>query len=215
MGSDDGEAGEKPVHDETVAAFCMDRTEVTVSAYAKCVADRKCTAAGNGDFCIIGKADRQKHPINCVDWNQAVAYCKSVDKRLPTEKEWEFAARGTDGRKYPWGNEPPSNQLCWNGSGSDLGKGKRLSTCEVGSFTKVKAANNLLDMAGNVWEWTYSFYTTNYQPRSNSHDKYRVLRGGGWSNDDASRVRAARRVGSTPSYRDINVGFRCARASLQ
>jgi formylglycine-generating enzyme required for sulfatase activity len=114
-------------------ALCMDRTEVTVSAYAACVASGKCTPAYKGGPCNAGVAGRESHPINCVYWNQADAYCKAQGLRLPTEEEWEYAATGGDGRTYPWGEAAPSNQLCWGGEGNDLGKGNRRSTCAVGS----------------------------------------------------------------------------------
>jgi formylglycine-generating enzyme len=97
---------ESPKHNVTLAAFAIDKTEVTVSQYKACVdgGGLGCTTPDNTTNCNWGVADRGNHPINCVDWAQAAAYCAWVDKRLPTEAEWEKAARGTDGRKYPWGN---------------------------------------------------------------------------------------------------------------
>ncbi len=122
-------------------------------------------------------ATRSNHPINCVDWNQANAYCTSVGKRLPTEEDWEYAARGTAGNEYPWGNTPaPSNQLCWNGTGNDLGQGNRRSTCPVGSYP---AGNTPLGLAGNVWEWTSSGYSADYSAARDTAS--RVFRGGGWN----------------------------------
>jgi hypothetical protein len=114
MGSDDGYANEKPVHRVSVAGFAMDVTEVTTAAYTACVRAGRCSAAGTDELCNYGHSDKNNHPINCVDWDQATAYCGSVGKRLPTEEEWEYAARGTDGRKYSWGNEEPGTRACWN-----------------------------------------------------------------------------------------------------
>jgi len=180
----------------TVDAFCMNRTEVTTAAYAACVKAAKCTPADTGDPCNAGVAGREQHPINCVDWNQADAYCKAQGLRLPTEEEWEYAARGTDGRIYPWGNAAPSDQLCWN----RFGDGKPNSTCPVGAYPKGRSPFDLDDMSGNVWEWTSSPYD----------DSRRVYRGGGWDGVVPSLVRSAYRFWLEPSFRFGNLGFRCA-----
>ncbi|MCK6592935.1 MAG: formylglycine-generating enzyme family protein, partial [Polyangiaceae bacterium] len=131
MGSNEGQGDERPVHRVEVRPFCMDRTEVTARAYTACVASRACspaeaTVTGSGlseeakaaesSFCSAGKNDRMDHPINCIDWAQAEAYCRAQQKRLPTEEEWELAARGgSDQRRYPWGDAPPGpgfSNLC-------------------------------------------------------------------------------------------------------
>ncbi|MBM4359627.1 MAG: SUMF1/EgtB/PvdO family nonheme iron enzyme [Deltaproteobacteria bacterium] len=190
----------------TVDAFCMDRTEVTVSPYAACVKAGKCKPADTGGGCNAGLGDRENHPINCLDWDQADAYCKAQGERLPTEEEWEYAARGTDGRFYPWGNAPPSNQLCWNGEGNDKGKGNRGSTCAVGSYPKGRSPFGLDDMSGNVWEWTSSF--------DDSSESYRVSRGGGWYHAVASLFRSAVRGSYAASIRLVNLGLRCAGSPL-
>ena len=177
------------------ASFSIDRTEVTTAAYDACVRSGKCTQPDTGDNCNWGKESRASHPINCVDWNQATAYCAAAGKRLPTEQEWEHAASGTDGRLYPWGNEEPSNQACWNRLESMAG------TCPVGAFPAGASPYGALDMAGNVWEWTSSNYDANA----------RVIRGGSVFNVVASLLRAAFRYWNDPAYRDIDLGFRCAR----
>ena len=184
------------------ASFSMDKTEVTVTAYDACVSAGGCTTPDTTPpYCNEGVSGRGNHPINCVDWAQATKYCASVGKRLPTEEEWQYAAQGDDGHEYPWGNAAPGNQLCWNGEGSTLGKGKRQSTCAVGSFPSGNSPFGLSDMSGNVWEWTSSKYD----------DNARVSRGGCWDNDNPSNVRAAIRYRDAPSSRDINLGFRCSR----
>ena len=200
----DGKQSDSPVHAVTVAAFAMDLTEVTVAAYAACVEKGACTAASTTQVwdgkdqgagaCNGSRADRQNHPVNCVDAGQAAAYCRAAGKRLPTEEEWEYAARGgAEDRTYSWGNDAPGSQLCWSGDT------QRRGTCPVASYPP--GAFNLADMAGNVWEWTASDYDATA----------RVLRGGSWYLDDASDVRGADRYGIAPSNRVDFVGVRCAR----
>lgn len=106
---DDAMPEDKPEHAVTVAAFCMARTEMTVAEYDACVAAGRCTAAGalHNPHCNTGMSGRSNHPINCVDLAQATAYCEAQGARLPTEEEWEYAARGAEGRRYPWGSAAP------------------------------------------------------------------------------------------------------------
>jgi formylglycine-generating enzyme required for sulfatase activity len=204
MGSESGDADEKPVHSVTVGAFSMDVNDVTVAAYAACVKAGRCSEPGTGDDCNWGKSDRPNHPITCVDWNQSTAYCAYAGKRLPTEEEWEYAARGTDERTYPWGNEAPSNQLCWHRWASKEG------TCVVGSHPSGASPFGLQDMAGNVWQWTSSNYCP--YPGNKCAEAARVFRGGSWGSGDAAFVRGALRRRYAPSLRYDFVGFRCARA---
>lgn len=192
-------SGEKPARRVSVAGFAMDVTEVTAGAYTACVRAGRCSAAGTGRSCNYGKSDKDNHPINCVDWDQATAYCGSVGKRLPTEEEWEYAARGTDGRRYPWGDEEPGARACWNQRSAG-------STCSVGSYAS--GVFGLKDMAGNVWEWTASGYS---DYGNNRASEARVTRGGGWFNAVASSLRSSCRDGHAPSDRGDGLGFRCAR----
>jgi len=241
MGTEDGDADEKPVHQVTVADFCMDRTEVTVAMYAECVRGSDCPPAPttadwpginkddqefDSQFCNGGRPDHADHPINCVDWTQADTFCRAVGKRLPTEEEWEYAARGTDGRTYPWGDAAPSASLL-NATGAEfLAMGARLgrsgwrsmysgddgweSTAPVGSYPAGASPFGVLDMAGNVWEWTSSGYSADY--RSPGSEETRVFRGGGWGYDDPSFVRTANRGKGPLGYRGADLGFRCATA---
>jgi sulfatase modifying factor 1 len=149
MGRDDGKKSEAPAHEVTVKDFFIDTREVTVAAYRECVAAKKCPEPTDDEFCNFHKKDRDNHPINCVDFKSAEAFCAFAGKRLPTEQEWERAARGDDGRKYPWGAEEPNmDLLCWKRLKEKLG------TCEVSSRPKGASPYGVLDMAGNVNEWT-------------------------------------------------------------
>ena len=109
MGSPDGQGDndEHPQHTVYLNAFYIDKTEVTAAQYQRCVEAGACSAPDTGGYCTYGAAGKSDHPVNCVDWNQAVAFCRWAGKRLPTEAEWEKAARGTDGRVYPWGDQAP------------------------------------------------------------------------------------------------------------
>ena len=180
----------------TVAGFWLDVTEVTADAYAACVRSGRCTADGLqcSDTATYGASGKGNHPINCVDWSQATAYCASIGRRLPTEEEWEWAARGAArGSAYPWGDDAPGGQLCWN---------RKNGTCAVGLFPAGDSPQGVKDLAGNVWEWTHSnFYASS-----------RVDRGGGWSSSNPDVVRASSRRGRAPSDRSHDLGFRCARS---
>jgi formylglycine-generating enzyme required for sulfatase activity len=207
MGADDMGPSEKPVHHVHVDPFTMDAKEVTVGQYAACVSAGACSAAKTGLPCNAGQKERTEHPINCVDFNRATAYCQWAGKRLPTEEEWEYAARGTDGRKYPWGNEPPANRACW-----DHAQG----TCPVGSYPKGDSPFGVHDMIGNVAEWTSSFFSAGY---SATPDKTkRVIRGGAFfvaetidGKLDTSSARASGRWMGAPVRADFTLGIRCAR----
>ncbi len=205
------DADESSAHSVDVGAFCMDTTEVTTAAYTACVEKGKCTAANtvatNYKFSIgnnFGVADRGDHPINGVDLEQATAYCEAQGQRLPTEEEWEYAARGTDDRIFPWGNEAPDKQLCWE----RFGEGKPNTTCAVGSFPEGNSPFGLSDMAGSVWEWTSSGYSTSYA-KERTEAKY-VIRGGGWYFGSAPVVRSGNRYMFSPKARLGTLGFRCA-----
>jgi formylglycine-generating enzyme required for sulfatase activity len=233
MGSPDGtgEDDEHPRHPVTLAAFCIDRTEVTVKAYEACVAANRCTAPHREISPHCNHPDRPDHPVNCVDWHQAVAYCRWRGKRLPTEAEWEYAARGSDGRLYPWGNEPPSATRL-NACGREcVTWGKRVlgrewptmydgddgwvTTAPVGSFPAGASPFGALDMAGNVWEWTADWrgsYPASAvtAPRGPATDTARIQRGNGWHAHLAVDVRAAARDSVDPALPTNSTGLRCA-----
>lgn len=210
MGSSTGQLDEQPLHEVTLSPFYIDRTEVTVAAYGRCVSSGACSAPEVDQACNWRVRRRNDHPVNCVDWMQASAYCAWTGGRLPTEAEWEFAARGTDDRVFPWGQEPPSAQLCWSG------RNYRSGTCAVGTFPGGASPFGVLDMAGNVWEWTSDWYgmhtaaaATN--PTGARAGRSHVARGGAWYGHDAARVRATYRNWFSPGDHFDYVGFRCAR----
>jgi formylglycine-generating enzyme required for sulfatase activity len=229
---------ETPPHPVTVRSFCLDVTEVTVEAYGRCEAcDRpQMTVEFEGltpngrtfesQFCN-GPALRE-HPVNCVDWHQAKVFCAARGLRLPTEAEWELAARGKEARTYPWGALPPSRERL-NACGSEcsrmltdrrekVGKGPWPAmygdddaaplTAPVGRYPAGATPAGVLDLAGNVWEWTESPYCP--YGKDECGDSRRVLRGGGWDTTESQDVRAARRYPSAPTARGRSIGFRCA-----
>jgi len=226
IGAPHGPPEERPVHAVSIAAFEIDVTEVTVGAYAVCVKRGRCTPPVKGDFCNWGQSGVDEHPINCVDWTQAKAYCAWVGKRLPTEKEWEYAARGSDGRRFPWGADPPGPKLLnvcgaecrlygakrgrvWNAM-YDYDDGWPL-TAPVGSYPAGDGPFGLKDMAGNVWEWTASPYCPYPVEECGNSQEY-VIRGGGWTNQYAMNMEVTTRnaVGRTEAVEAL--GFRCCRS---
>jgi formylglycine-generating enzyme required for sulfatase activity len=208
MGSPDSVGGdnEHPQHKVTLSGFCIDKTELTVAAFAKCAAAGGCSPIPTPwSGC---NRNGQNHPVNCVIWSEAKTYCEWAGKRLPTEAEWEYAARGGDGRTYPWGNQDPDkSRLQWLAD----------STAPVGSFPAGASPFGALDMAGNVWEWTadgYGAYAADPQtnPTGASDSSSRVIRGAGWRAGGADDVRAANRgFGTVPTVRSNETGFRCVR----
>jgi formylglycine-generating enzyme required for sulfatase activity len=231
-----GDPDEHPQHRVALGGYCIDRTEVTVAAYTRCVASGKCTpaaepeAAGLGSLCNGKRVDRQGYPINCVNWEQARVYCAAAGKRLPSEAEWEYAARGPDERTYPWGHEAPRAELL-NACGADCrtlatrlkfadrramyaGDDHWETTAPVGSFRDGASPFGALDMAGNVAEWTEDTYHEDYAGTASHFNDgpHQVVRGGAWNHGVASWVRGASRDSYNPAMRSVNIGFRCARS---
>jgi len=206
MGSDSGEADEKPVHRVYLDEFFIDKYEVTNEQYNQCVSAGSCSVNKKYD----GFTDPQQ-PVVGVDWNQADTYCKWAGKRLPTEAEWEKAARGTDRRTYPWGEMIDCSR-------ANYGDCKHGKTKPVGSYPSGASPYGAMDMAGNVWEWCADWYDENYyksspnrNPTGPGSGQYRVLRGGSWYYLP-NYLRAASRSGLDPAGRSSgHLGFRCAR----
>jgi formylglycine-generating enzyme required for sulfatase activity len=240
-------ANEKPAHPVKLSPFCIDVHEVTVAQYVACSNDGKCLRANTTNDPPLGKAydavcnqndvtGRAKHPINCVDWDQAQRYCTEHDGRLPTEAEWELAARGRDGRLYPWGDAPPdatranacgTECIAWakkNGVLADFPQPMYAAddgfatTAPVGSFPAGKSLSGVEDVVGNVAEWTadrYGPYTTDVattvnDPKGASSGDARVIRGGAWNASFPEWARPTLRFSQSQSSRNYAIGFRCA-----
>jgi formylglycine-generating enzyme required for sulfatase activity/serine/threonine protein kinase len=257
MGSDekDAEPNEKPPHKVKLAAYCLDELEVSVAKYKACSDRGACLRAAKENewdgitalqhkiydpLCnITDPVGRAQHPINCVNWEQARKYCEAQDGRLPTEAEWEFAARGSDGRIYPWGDDKPSAQLL-NACGKECVAWMKKNpdpdqpiaamfseddgfptTAPVGSFPKGKSSWGIQDIVGNVWEWVADWYAP-YEPSSASTvtpnpsgpaaGSERIIRGGAWNGAQPSWVRPAWRFHAIPTNRTHGTGFRCAKS---
>lgn len=220
-----GPYGDVPAY-VSVKPFALDATEVTVAAYGECVRAGRCTAAAatvswqpirKGDrarwapFCNQDRADRADHPVNCVDWRQAGAYCAWLGKRLPTEEEWEWAARnGRDDTAYPWGDTPPAGRPCWGGAGSEEGPGPEGGTCVVGSRPEDASVAGVKDLGGGVSEWTSSQAVVGTDSEGRNGTAVKVIRGGSWAERDPRQVTSASRAADLPGRRDPRIGFRCA-----
>jgi serine/threonine-protein kinase len=205
-GEDDQDAkgDERPRHQITLPAFWLDKTPVTNAQFARFIQATGYTAEGDWQNY---DADKDTHPVVAVTWADAQAYCRWAQKRLPTEAEWEYAARGTDGRKYPWGNT-------WDKSRANSNESGHKNATPVGAYPTGASPFGLLDMAGNVREWTSTLYkpfpyvATDGREDPNASGP-RVIRGGSWSNYPGF-LRSAYRYWGAPTNRNNIVGFRCA-----
>ena len=209
---------EKPRHEVRLDAFEVDLTEVTVDAYRCCVEAGACEPPIKKDmqWCNWDKDKRGGHPVNCVDHAQAKAFCSWMGKRLPTEAEWEKAARGTkDDRLFPWGNDDPY------GDRSDrkpdhacVHRANHVSiTCKVGSFPSGASPYGALDMAGNVWEWTADWRMDASWRSDNPLElpNAKAVRGGSGTEFGSKMHRVSARYAYEEEARAGNLGFRCAR----
>ena len=195
-GSTKGADDERPVRVRTLPAFRIDRTEVTRAMYARCVAARRCPSLA------IDLATDGDLPVTNVNWSEARAYCAFARGRLPTEDQWEKAARGSDGREFPWGAELDCAHANWGNfanEGPCAGKnpGKPVA---AGSYPQGASPFGALDMAGNVWEWVADRYDRD--------PSRRVVRGGSCCSYFVE-PRAANRNAWDPNHRDDDLGFRC------
>lgn len=212
MGDDRGQDDEQPVHRVTLNAFYLDAYEVTVSHYAEFLHVQKPEPPFKWHEANLNTHARK--PVLGVSWFDARDYCRWVGKRLPTEAEWEFAARGSEGRTYPWGHTHPTKghttagKTAWRGYDT---------VSHVGQLELGRTPNGIYDLAGNLWEWVADWYDSTYyqfSPRDNpagpKAGPLRSLRGGAWNNDSKA-LRSANRAGYAPDTKRNDVGFRCAR----
>jgi formylglycine-generating enzyme required for sulfatase activity len=197
QGSIHGADDERPARTTTLPAFSIDRTEVTRAMYARCVARHRCPRAA-GDL-----QQDPDLPMTNVSWNEARAYCSWAGGRLPSEAEWEKAARGTDGREFPWGSGADCARGNWGnfeGEGPCAGRSPGHPVA-VGSYPQGASPYGVLDLAGNVWEWV--------EDRYDLDPSRRVVRGGSCCSYFVE-PRSANRNAWDPHHRDGDLGFRCA-----
>jgi len=194
-----------------IATFLLDRQEVTARQYTTCVAASICdeptgtTNADNGDY-NYGGADRSEHPINGVSWLDANTYCEWAGGRLPTEWEWEWAARGGEAaRTYPWGHEPEPTCDFAVMFDEQIGCDGTVTNSVGSKSPNGDSVDGIQDMSGNVLEWTDSYY--------DSSQVTRVLRGGNGGSLNAESFRVDYRIGIDPLSRAVGSGFRCARST--
>jgi formylglycine-generating enzyme required for sulfatase activity len=210
MGDNNGPDEEKPEHEVALSAFEIDRFEVTVGQFREFVkaTQRQTSAEGAGEpitrtWRVDDTPSRWEHPVRFVSWWDADAYCHWQKKRLPTEAEWEYAARGNDLRRYPWGND------------FDAARVPSGDTSPVGFYSAGASPFGLYDMAGNVWEWTDDWFDPLYY-RSSDHNNphppknsdQKSIRGGGFNNAPED-FRTTRRIHNFPTTYHQDVGFRC------
>lgn len=210
MGSNDWWPKSQPEHKRSLEAFYIDKYEVTNKRYKTFV---DATKRKSPDHWIGGKIPEGKedHPVIFVSWEDAEAFCKWEGKRLPAEAEWEKAARGTEKRAFPWGDQFSKDK----GNTPQYGHG---DTMPVGSFEEGKSPYGAYDMAGNAWEWVEDWfkpYPGNTHPDENYGEKYKVLRGGSWYDCTYYKCGISaptyNRIFFNPSTKNNNFGFRCAK----
>ncbi len=206
-----------PPHGVELRSFWIDRTEVTNAQYAQCVLQSVCQAPVRSNSysrpTYFGNPQYADYPVIYVNWDDADTFCRWAGGRLPTEAEWERAARGTDLRLYPWGDQMPDPSL----SNYDFSVG---DTSRVGAYPFGASPSDVLDMAGNVAEWVADWFDSSYYSQSPLSDPMgplatgaRVVRGGSWL-DDPNMVRSDLRLGYPPDSAYIDLGFRCAESTL-
>jgi formylglycine-generating enzyme required for sulfatase activity len=205
MGSDHGDVDEVPVHSVTLDGFYIDKYEVTNALYKACVNANACHPPKDiNDYSNSQYAD---HPVIYIDWNMAKTYCEWRGAKLPTEAQWEKAARGADGRTYPWGESISCSEANYLGCSG--------GTTSVATHPAGVSPFGVYDMAGNVWEWVADWYSETYyqvtpleNPIGPDEGSSKVVRGGAW-NVDTVAVYSSVRNAKTPNISDNDIGIRC------
>ena len=218
MGAPEGEGkkNEHPQHKVYLSAFYIDKYEVTFKNFEEYLASNP-----KKHPTITGWIDRKARPnmtnkpIFGLQWKRCRNYCEWRNKRMPTEAEWERAAKGTENRNYPWGNEPPDKSRGNFGNCCFIQKGNVLS--EVGSFSLGQSPEGVFDLGGNVAEWVYDWYDKKYyknspvkNPKGPDKGKYHVIRGGAW-NSLPVYLRSSSRYGDSDAKDYYGIGCRCAK----
>jgi formylglycine-generating enzyme required for sulfatase activity len=217
---------EAPVHEVTLGPYWISRDEFGLSAYGACLDAGACLTedAATGGYSNRGSG-RNDHPINAITWEGARRACAWLGGRLPTEAEWELAARGLDGRRWPWGSTPGCGVALDRHSpeaqGRDPGADSTMRTdvCSMdgtspNNDTRGRSPWGVRALAGSVWEWVEDAYAPYPEgavsdPRGPSEGDQRVIRGGGWTSETPAELRATVRAGMSPDEQVSDVGFRC------
>lgn len=213
MGNDRGSADEQPIHSVNLNAFYIDKFEVTNGFYKACVEAGPCPPVRKKNSATRSSyyddSDFDTFPVIFIDWNMAQTYCEWRDARLPTEAEWEKAARGGTNVTYPWGDTPDCNLANY---GNCLGDTSSATIYDLG-----QSRYGNYNMAGNVGEWVSDWYADDYyrsspqeNPQGPDTGKEKVWRGGSW-NDDYAGMRSVNREAENPAYSSDTIGFRCAK----
>jgi formylglycine-generating enzyme required for sulfatase activity len=208
-----GDDEESPLREVFVDAFYLDKYEVTTSRYAKFLQATGSVRAPDY-WEDVGQDRGGDLPVIGVDWHDADSYCRWAGKRLPTDAEWEKAARGTDGRTYPWGNDQPTTARAHFGQPM-IGPYKD-GLAAVGRHEAGKSPYGVHDLAGNASEWVADWFTEVFassdvrNPKGPDNGPGRVIRGSGW-HDPPSRLTSTKRYHASPDTRSDDIGFRCAR----